>query len=362
MATAKDVIDIAESQVGYSRWNDPETGTKYGRWYASMSGNDYYGQSGVPFCAMFVSWCMNQAGASAAGIPGAYCPWIVSAARKEGRAVSKSEGQYGDIILFDWGGDGVADHVGFVISNNGSSFRTVEGNTNNGQVAYRTRAYSTVICVSRPYYDGESSSCTPAPSVDTSNGARLLRKGSHGDDVRRAQQALIDKGYSCGRWGADGDFGSGTYNAVVAFQRNNGLEVDGIIGPNTSALLFGNGVPASSSNNIGVDGQWGRQTTRALQDLFGTGTDGIVSNQLAAYQSKNPGLLSESWQWESSKRGGSAMVKEMQRRLGVTADGYVGPATISALQSHLGTPVDGHISNPSECVRALQSRLNQGQF
>ena len=56
------------------------------------------------------------------------------------------------------------------------------------------------------------------------------------------------------------------------------------------------------------------------------------------------------------------MVKEMQRRLGVTADGYVGPATISALQSHLGTPVDGHISNPSECVRALQSRLNQGQF
>jgi hypothetical protein len=51
MGTPDDVIRVAESQVGYSRWDDPEQGTKYGRWYeAEVDGPGVYdyGANGVP--------------------------------------------------------------------------------------------------------------------------------------------------------------------------------------------------------------------------------------------------------------------------------------------------------------------------
>lgn len=66
---------------------------------------------------------------------------------------------------------------------------------------------------------------------------RILRKGMEGDDVRELQQNLIDRGYDLGKWGADGDFGSATENAVKAFQRDNDLVADGIVGEKTWAKL-----------------------------------------------------------------------------------------------------------------------------
>lgn len=66
----------------------------------------------------------------------------------------------------------------------------------------------------------------------------LIKKGQQGENVRKVQAKLIEKGYSCGNCGADGIFGNGTYNAVIAFQRANGLGVDGIVGPKTWEKLF----------------------------------------------------------------------------------------------------------------------------
>lgn len=57
----------------------------------------------------------------------------------------------------------------------------------------------------------------------------LLRQGDRGDDVKLLQQALGIE--------ADGDFGPGTKQAVVAFQKSKGLYADGIVGKNTWALL-----------------------------------------------------------------------------------------------------------------------------
>lgn len=160
--TAESVLAVARNEIGYSRWDDPQPGTKYGRWYEEQidrdSGNYDFGASGVPFCAMYVSWVLAQAGASCVGFPGAYCPSIVQAGRSRGKTVSCSNARPGDVVLFDWNGDGDSDHVGFVESNSGSYLQCIEGNTNNGAVARRTRAYSTVICVIRPDYDGASSS------------------------------------------------------------------------------------------------------------------------------------------------------------------------------------------------------------
>ena len=67
----------------------------------------------------------------------------------------------------------------------------------------------------------------------------LLRQGSAGESVRAAQLLLIGRGFSCGRCGADGDFGPDTRRAALRCQRRNGLEPDGVIGPLTWAALLG---------------------------------------------------------------------------------------------------------------------------
>lgn len=67
----------------------------------------------------------------------------------------------------------------------------------------------------------------------------LLRKGSEGASVKALQILLIGHGYSCGSYGADGDFGSATDAAVRKYQRAKGLEVDGQVGPATWSSLLG---------------------------------------------------------------------------------------------------------------------------
>lgn len=81
-----------------------------------------------------------------------------------------------------------------------------------------------------------------APAVDVeipdyALGARLLKRGCTGEDVRELQSALIRLGFSCGGAGEDGEFGKGTETAVKAFQAAAGLEADGKFGPATLAAL-----------------------------------------------------------------------------------------------------------------------------
>ena len=65
--------------------------------------------------------------------------------------------------------------------------------------------------------------------------AAVLAMGSRGEKVVLIQQALKKWGYLTGE--VDGNFGRATYNAVVSFQRKNGLTVDGRVGASTSAAL-----------------------------------------------------------------------------------------------------------------------------
>ena len=67
----------------------------------------------------------------------------------------------------------------------------------------------------------------------------VLKKGSKGESVKALQTLLIGNGYSCGSYGADGSFGDATDQAVRAYQKDNGLTVDGIVGTNTWNKLLG---------------------------------------------------------------------------------------------------------------------------
>jgi peptidoglycan hydrolase-like protein with peptidoglycan-binding domain len=63
----------------------------------------------------------------------------------------------------------------------------------------------------------------------------LLKRGSHGNPVRRLQLTLSLAGYDTK--GIDGHFGANTEAAVKHLQRDTSLEVDGHVGPNTWARI-----------------------------------------------------------------------------------------------------------------------------
>lgn len=65
--------------------------------------------------------------------------------------------------------------------------------------------------------------------------AAMVAWGDKGAQVRQIQQKLQQYGYFSGT--VDGVFGKQTYDAVVRFQRKNGLKVDGVVGATTAAAL-----------------------------------------------------------------------------------------------------------------------------
>jgi len=64
---------------------------------------------------------------------------------------------------------------------------------------------------------------------------RILRAGMEGHDVAVVQRRLGGLGYEV--TSADGNFGEATRHAVVAFQKVNGLDRDGAVGPKTRKAL-----------------------------------------------------------------------------------------------------------------------------
>lgn len=145
------VTDIATQYIGMAE--SPKGSNK-------VLFSDWYGIQG-PWCAMFVTYCYIQAGSKAfkKSERWAYCPFILADARAQRNGltvVPTDKVQRGDVVLYDWDGDGVADHVGIVdeVPKKGSFF-AVEGNTSGtnpsdgGMVARMKRNTSSVIAFVR---------------------------------------------------------------------------------------------------------------------------------------------------------------------------------------------------------------------
>lgn len=84
---------------------------------------------------------------------------------------------------------------------------------------------------------GSNASWGTSDNPSTPSQKNYLSKGDKGTEVKEMQEKLIVCGYSCGSYGADGDFGSGTDSAVRSFQKDYGLTVDGKFGPASKAKL-----------------------------------------------------------------------------------------------------------------------------
>ena len=101
-----------------------------------------------------------------------------------------------------------------------------------------TTPASTTTTTSTTTTDTGPSSTTPSsttPTVTEVPTEATLKQGTSGSSVLALQNALIQLGYDPGP--ADGSFGSGTTQAVIAFQASAGLKQDGVAGPTTLTAI-----------------------------------------------------------------------------------------------------------------------------
>ena len=258
------LIATAEAEIGYlekkSNKNlDNKTAnagsanyTKFNRDLKAWTG---VGSLNAQWCQAFVDWVFI----TAFGLELAkkliytwtnYTPTGSNAFKKRDRYIKRGSGKpkRGDVIYFYSTSKGRIGHVGIVYKVTSSTVYTIEGNTsgasslvtNGGGV--KKKSYS----LTSSYIDGygsvdysaiEGADITVPEAVVLKLGDRLLSNGDEGEDVKELQQALISLGYSCGSYGADGEFGDCTEMAVRAFQKDHGCEVDGEYGPESHKAL-----------------------------------------------------------------------------------------------------------------------------
>mgnify|MGYP004516009045 CR=1 FL=1 len=118
----------------------------------------------------------------------------------------------------------------------------------------------------------------------TGNGVTIAEKnylemGDSGAAVKTMQTMLIECGYSCGSYGADGDFGFGTDTALRKFQKDNSLVVDGQYGQASKAKLVAlynaktGGSNTGNGKNPSKTPKWvGTVNTAELNVRTGAGT------------------------------------------------------------------------------------------
>jgi len=106
----QDVLNKAESQNGTVESPPNSNKTPYGLWYAPSL-------DGQKWCAMFVSWVFHHAGhplgfvQTKNGIH--HCQTAHNYYKEKGLLTSNPEP--GDIVIYDWEGNGHADHIGIFI-------------------------------------------------------------------------------------------------------------------------------------------------------------------------------------------------------------------------------------------------------
>ena len=310
---------------------------------------DWYGIPNQPWCAMFVSYCMNKAGVLPNVVKKfASCSigwnWFKSKGQTRNRGYIP---QKGDIIFFDLDpekGNGI-DHVGIVNNVNEEYIYALEGNHDDQVNIYKyhindARIYGYAV----PDYTGEEI-IENNPSESYTN-KPLVYKGKTGETVKYIQNKLINKGYFLGRTGADGIFGFQTEKAVRQFQIDSNLSADGIIGPLTWEKLEDPTIVISSSypgNIIGM-GARGDNVLKIQRELIRRGYN-VPGGADGQYGS-----------------GCRETVKKFQGDNGLEIDGVVGKRTWDTLFPTLGIelPYPGKIitmGSRGENVIRIQKRL-----
>lgn len=205
-----------------------------------------------PWCAIYVSAVYWKAIGESRFAEMA-CDAMIAKFQNLGLYSASGQGDVGDVLFYDWDGNGTSDHVGIILEVADNGYTVIEGNKSDA-VGYRT------ISASYPYIKGfglatrldEPSEEKPTESAPSSTVGQQMSSTvgqQMADHIIANRRWPTLKLYSKGEWvtvlqamlnaenkaglEVDGEFGVFTYSAVNKFQTAHGLERDGIVGPLT---------------------------------------------------------------------------------------------------------------------------------
>ena len=182
--------------------------------------------------------------------------------------------------------------------------------------------------------DGIMGKETIAMILDPAAKSYLLKKGMEGDDIKLVQTRLYELGYLDKKTLITGSFGSDTDAAVRALQQANGLVADGLVGMDTTELLYYGDVKANLLS-FGDKSDIILECQNKLKDLgyLTTNPDGVYGGDTLA------------------------AVKLFQSRNNIIVDGYLGPTTREQLMSPDATPNGLSIGDEGDTVKRVQELL-----
>lgn len=281
----KAVLDLARAEVGYhekasnSQLNDKTANsgganyTKYAEFLDSYAGFYNGPKQSFPWCDLFYDFLFvktfgldlgRQMLCQPLNSAGAGCLYSAQYYKEAGRFHRNSPAE-ADQIFFSYS-PGEYSHTGIVESVNGNTITTIEGNSSDSVarrsykigdpsiVGYGTPKWDLAvndwekpwavvvngqIVNSSEWNQEEQEDQEAAPNKPKQlqpMQPAMIRNGSIGNTVILLQSALTERCYECGK--IDGEFGSITEGALIEFQYDFGLEVDGIAGPETWPVLL----------------------------------------------------------------------------------------------------------------------------
>lgn len=269
------VIEYAKSQIGY---HEKATNAELDDFYANSGshnwnkyardldklGNWYNGPKNIGdqghWCDIFVDACFVACYTAPIAMlllcqppysAGAGCMYSAQYYEQQGRFFVTGP-QTGDQIFFDYGGG--INHTGIVTEVGRDYIKTVEGNSDDQvqECTYQKNA-GFIAGYGRPNWEISGGDITPddpddqepEPEPDTVEltiSLPVIRYGDESVYVKIMQALLISKGFSCGIYGDDGEYGQQTKIGLYQYQKANGIEPqDCICGQSTWQKLLGGG-------------------------------------------------------------------------------------------------------------------------
>lgn len=219
----------------------------------------------VPWCAAFVGAVLAQCGVQPSGslMARSYLKW--------GTKVSFNAARPGDVVVFSRGNP-PQGHVAFFLSMAGGKVSVIGGNQGDA-VTIADFSAEKILDIRRAY-------------LATGDGIDMppVQFGDYGPFVLDVQEKLKRLRYFSGR--LDGNFGKLTREAVLAFQADHGLEVDGIAGPETSdalaAALAKEAPRADRDATVGDMRKGGSRIVRAADHTEAAAGLGVITTSIAA--------------------------------------------------------------------------------
>ena len=256
MSMTDKFISTAKNEVGNGA-------KKYREWYYGYNAQD------VAWCAVFVSWCLAQAGITGIKTDGAGC--FAREYQDRGRWLeseysdSSTTPQIGDIVTFVWNYAGrynsqdryYSDHVGIVYAVDDNYIYTVEGNAgaSNDTSTVKYKSYSRTNGCINGYFRLNDFANTESEDEEMN-----FKQGDKSDGVLAYKALLLlanDFNIISVKIDNNNIFGKGTYDATIEVQKLFNLEVDGIAGKQTisalSSAVHGKAITSMKGHNKIID-------------------------------------------------------------------------------------------------------------